>query len=586
MINTLFMKSIIKLTFLLVCSISFAQTNLLDSSTWTIGTGSAPGFNRSGVDAENTREMGIGPHGTSVLLWKTIPEATGNSGAGGWTTDRLSIDHTKTYRFTVWIKKTNSLDGETYFGPRAYDASDNYATNYLGGGYIGLPYFWSGDLPVLDQWYLLVGYVHHSAYSITTDIGGVYNGSTGAKVLDSQDYKFESDAIEIVETIFLSANTNTNDSQYYYDPTMYEVNGQEPTIQELIDGPDTQAPTTPTLSSTAQTDATVDLSWTAATDNVAVTNYKVYKEGVLESILGNVLSYQVTGLTTETTYNFTVTALDAAGNESVVSNAIAITTNSPQNNQELYTLSNAASTLNEVNGTTGWTENGETTVTTATETDGSSNYSIVIRRGSQYGYNAATNRVQNLTNGVEYTITIRARNDSGNIGSGLFTNWSGVTANLAAIAVSSTSYEDYAMTFTSDGSDFSFSAYGCDCTNNDDKLYISSISIREADLQSPTVGVLSSTSQTDTTIDLSWTAATDNVAVTNYKVYKDAVLETTLGNVLSYQVTGLTAATAYNFTVTALDAAGNESVVSNTFSITTNAGFRRQSNSSVIANSF
>ena len=91
-----------------------------------------------------------------------------------------------------------------------------------------------------------------------------------------------------------------------------------------------------------------------------------------------------------------------------------------------------------------------------------------------------------------------------------------------------------------------------------------------SDTQAPTAPTLSSTAQTDTTVDLSWTAATDNVAVTGYKVYKDAVLETTLGNVLSYQVTGLTAATAYNFTVTALDAAGNESVVSNTVAITTN----------------
>ncbi|MFI0429529.1 fibronectin type III domain-containing protein, partial [Mariniflexile sp. HMF6888] len=89
---------------------------------------------------------------------------------------------------------------------------------------------------------------------------------------------------------------------------------------------DTQAPTAPTLSSAAQTDTTVDLSWAAATDNIAVTGYNVYRDGVLETTLGNVLSYQATGLTASTAYNFTVTALDAAGNESAVSNAVAITT--------------------------------------------------------------------------------------------------------------------------------------------------------------------------------------------------------------------------------------------------------------------
>ena len=108
---------------------------------------------------------------------------------------------------------------------------------------------------------------------------------------------------------------------------------------------DTQAPTSPALSSTSQTDTTVDLSWTAATDNIAVTSYKVYKGGVLETTLGNVLTYQVTGLTAATAYNFTVTALDAAGNESVVSNGVSITTNPASgggsgnwtlNNQDVY----------------------------------------------------------------------------------------------------------------------------------------------------------------------------------------------------------------------------------------------------------
>ncbi|MEP1490167.1 MAG: fibronectin type III domain-containing protein [Algibacter sp.] len=91
------------------------------------------------------------------------------------------------------------------------------------------------------------------------------------------------------------------------------------------------------------------------------------------------------------------------------------------------------------------------------------------------------------------------------------------------------------------------------------------------DTQAPTASTLSSTEQTNTTIGLNWTAATDNVAVTGYKIYKDGVIETTLGNVLSYQITGLTAATSYSFNVTAIDAVGNESIVSNIVIITTDA---------------
>ncbi|TXN36138.1 hypothetical protein FVB32_16400 [Flagellimonas hymeniacidonis] len=91
---------------------------------------------------------------------------------------------------------------------------------------------------------------------------------------------------------------------------------------------DTQPPTAPTLSSTSQTETIADLSWSGATDNIGVTGYKIFKDGALEATLSNVNTYQVTGLVASTAYNFTATALDAAGNESVVSNAVSITTNS------------------------------------------------------------------------------------------------------------------------------------------------------------------------------------------------------------------------------------------------------------------
>ena len=82
----------------------------------------------------------------------------------------------------------------------------------------------------------------------------------------------------------------------------------------------------------------------------------------------------------------------------------------------------------------------------------------------------------------------------------------------------------------------------------------------------PTSLVASGT--TDTTTNLSWTASTDNVAVTGYNVYNGPSLITTVTGT-SYNVTGLTASTAYTFTVKAKDAAGNLSAVSNDATITT-----------------
>jgi bacillolysin len=79
---------------------------------------------------------------------------------------------------------------------------------------------------------------------------------------------------------------------------------------------------------------------------------------------------------------------------------------------------------------------------------------------------------------------------------------------------------------------------------------------------------LEASGTTDTTTNLSWSAATDNVAVTGYNVYKGATLVTTV-TATTYTVTGLTASTAYVFTVKAKDAAGNLAAVSNEASITT-----------------
>ena len=79
----------------------------------------------------------------------------------------------------------------------------------------------------------------------------------------------------------------------------------------------------------------------------------------------------------------------------------------------------------------------------------------------------------------------------------------------------------------------------------------------------------------DTAIDLSWDASSDNTGVTGYNVYLSTDLTTPLNGSpvagLVYTVTGLTADTPYSFQVTALDAAGNESTPSAAAGDTTDA---------------
>jgi len=93
-----------------------------------------------------------------------------------------------------------------------------------------------------------------------------------------------------------------------------------------------------------------------------------------------------------------------------------------------------------------------------------------------------------------------------------------------------------------------------------------------ADTQAPSAPTnLIAASVAETEVGLSWNASTDNVGVTGYEVFLDGnALGTVTGTTAN--VTGLVAATNYNFRVRAQDAAGNVSGFSNTLNVTTTGG--------------
>ena len=85
---------------------------------------------------------------------------------------------------------------------------------------------------------------------------------------------------------------------------------------------DTEVPTTPTnvtLNNISLNAITV--SWTASTDNIGVTGYNVYLDGILTTQTTNT-SATITDLNTNTTYSFTVVAKDLINNRSTASSAV------------------------------------------------------------------------------------------------------------------------------------------------------------------------------------------------------------------------------------------------------------------------
>jgi chitodextrinase len=89
----------------------------------------------------------------------------------------------------------------------------------------------------------------------------------------------------------------------------------------MTGGADTIAPSTPaSLTATATSSSTVALAWGASTDNVAVTGYRILRNGAYLTTVTST-SFNDSGLAESTTYTYSVSALDSAGNQSSVAGA-------------------------------------------------------------------------------------------------------------------------------------------------------------------------------------------------------------------------------------------------------------------------
>ena len=90
--------------------------------------------------------------------------------------------------------------------------------------------------------------------------------------------------------------------------------------------PDTAPPTEPTNLTASPVSGTqrVDLDWNAASDNVGVTGYDIYRDGVKVATTGPVSDYSDTGVVAGATHTYQVRARDAAGNVSDASNTAIV----------------------------------------------------------------------------------------------------------------------------------------------------------------------------------------------------------------------------------------------------------------------
>ncbi len=140
------------------------------------------------------------------------------------------------------------------------------------------------------------------------------------------------EAIDTSVSPSYSNNDLSQNTQYCYTVSAYDGFGNESGQSEQACATteasvDTEAPEVPTgiEAGGAVSVSQIDLSWTASTDNVGVTGYRIYRDGT-EAGTSASPSFSDMTLTSSTEYCYTVAAYDAAGNESAQSGQSCATT--------------------------------------------------------------------------------------------------------------------------------------------------------------------------------------------------------------------------------------------------------------------
>ncbi len=299
---------------------------------------------------------------------------------------------------------------------------------------------------------------------------------------------------------------------------------------------DSQPPSAPTaLGATAVSSARIDLSWTASTDNVGVAGYLIERcQGPSCSTFaqiaapgGTATTYSDTGLATNTSYSYRVRAKDGAGNLSPYSNV------------------SSAMTLPDTQPPTAPSNLGA---------------NAVAGNRVDLSWTAATDNV-----GVTGYLIERCQ------GAGCSS-----FAQVAAPAGTATTFSD---TTVVTGTSYSYQVRATDSAGNlGPYSNVASATTPAPDTQAPTApSGLAATGVSNAQINLTWTAATDNVGVTGYLIDRCqgsgcsgfAQVAAPAGTATAFSDTGLATNTTYSYRVRASDAAGNLGGYSNTASATT-----------------
>jgi hypothetical protein len=216
------------------------RRSLINWESWTVSTGPVIGYPVNGTAAESQRIADTDPFGDSNIVWGSYPLGNNNA-CGGWDGTYFNIDNTKTYRFTVWVRRTSAAaTGTFYFG---LQTNGTGSTIHLSTGLTeGNPYWSYPSATSLTQnlWYLYVGHIYPFNYTGTTahpDSGyyTIASGKIGANNGNvPNDVRFPVNSTQAYSRVYHYYATDTTSRLQFYQPRVDLVDGTEPTILELL----------------------------------------------------------------------------------------------------------------------------------------------------------------------------------------------------------------------------------------------------------------------------------------------------------------------------------------------------------------
>ncbi len=218
------------------------QRSLIDVSSWTTGTGGIGIYNpNETVNTENQRLIDVDPWGLNSIIWQSNPSGDGNND-GGWNTNAVTIDPSKIYRFSVWMRRTSSTTGGTFY----MGTSGNVKQNDTSAANSN-PYWSCNNIGAYtqNQWYLVVGHVYNwnTTYTGKHPNTGLYTrGSGPTKISDivcnigTGDVKWSDPTINSTwhRTYHFYCGDSTSHLQWAF-PRIDLIDGTEPSIKELLE---------------------------------------------------------------------------------------------------------------------------------------------------------------------------------------------------------------------------------------------------------------------------------------------------------------------------------------------------------------